>query len=102
VDWTPQILFAVFAVATVVAQGRYMDALARNGGQVAPDSEVGIELRTHPGRLLPVVVSETRRRLRALVTRQSDPALERPRLVACAFIVLAIAAFVWSVIRTVG
>ena len=101
-DWTPQILFAVFAVGTVVAQGRYMDALARSGGQVASDTQVGVELRTHPGRLIPIVASETKRRLSALVTRQPDPALERQRLVAGALVVLAVAMFVWSIVRSLG
>jgi hypothetical protein len=100
VDWTPQILFAVFGVATVIVQGRYIEALARSGGQVASDTEIGVELRAHPGRLIPVVASETSRRLRALLTRQSEPALERQRLIACLFVVLTLAAFIWSIART--
>jgi hypothetical protein len=101
-DWTPQIAFIILAVATVVAERRYFVGLEDAGGAVTSDKDFGADLRANPARLIPIVASETALRLRALAATQSDPGLERRRLIALLCIGLVLVSFVWSVVRALS
>ena len=93
--WVPFAVFILAGVIMAAAQGSYFSDLSRRGHEVTPDSVVAQQLRDHPRSLPGTVVTETARRLRALVTHQTDPQAERRRVLACISVVFVIASFVW-------
>jgi hypothetical protein len=88
------ILFIVGGVVGAVAQQRYFDAIVATGGDVMEHPEFAQRVLDRPARVFQLVASELRVRLRALLTRQADPRLERMRLVALASIGVSLLTFV--------
>jgi hypothetical protein len=94
--WIPFVAFLISGAVAVAAQDRYFSDLAGRGRAVSPDAEVSQRIIDAPRSLPGIVATEAARRLRALVTRQTDPESERRRLLACASVALAIACFIWT------
>ena len=88
------LVFIVAGIAASVAQNRYYQALAKESQTVSSNEEVLDEFLGHPTRMPAANARETKRRLRALVTRQSDAKLERMRREALVAVAFASGAFV--------
>ena len=91
-NWWPLAVFLVASVAATIAQKAYFDALSKRH-DVSADADIAREIGAAPRRLPAIVAGETSRRWKMLLTRQSEPSLERLRLVACAAIGASIVAF---------
>jgi hypothetical protein len=95
----PFVAFVVAGLFMVVSEKLYFQALSDRGLLgVRDDRDWSADVYAKPSRLPWIVASQTRLRLRALVTRQAEPSVERRRLFACASAVAAIAAFAWVVV----
>jgi uncharacterized membrane protein YoaK (UPF0700 family) len=88
------LIFIVAGIAASVAQNRFYQSLAKESQTVASNEEVLDAFLGHPTRMPAANARETKRRLRALVTRQSDAKLERMRREALVAVAFALGAFV--------
>ncbi len=94
-SWVSYVAFVATGIFMVAAESLYYRALTDRGLGIRDDNDVAAEIQSAPERLPWVVAVETSHRLRALVTRQPDPAVERKRLLASVAIALFIGLFVW-------
>jgi hypothetical protein len=90
------VLYFVVGVITALYERAYFGALASKSDSVVSVHDAGEELASNPGSLFRIVPARTGQYLRALVTRQNDPQLERRRLLALGWVVALIALFIFG------
>jgi carboxylesterase type B len=89
-------IFVVTSVFAGFAQSRFHRALLSSGSNVVtPDAQVATAFRNDLPHMPRANARETTRRLKALMSRQADPAAERWRWATLLMTVLSAAAFVW-------
>ena len=93
--WVPFVAYIASFLVAAIAQQRYFNALARQRRDVISDADYADEVLSDPRWLIQLTASQTGSRLRALLRRNADPAVERLRLIACAAIATSIAVFLW-------
>jgi hypothetical protein len=95
--WIALGVYVVSFLAAAMVQQRFFNLLARQRQDVISDANYADRVLSDPRSLIPLTASQTGSRLRALLRRNADPAVERWRLAACVAIAISIAAFVWLI-----
>jgi hypothetical protein len=88
-------VWAVSGISMVILSHKFVESVAASETPgVASRSEISKNIRNSPRRLVPIVVHETFRRLRALVTRHPDRQIEVLRLLTVVAIAATVVSFV--------
>ena len=86
----------VTSLIAAIAQDRFNRALLRSGSNaVTSDAEIAAAFQSDLRRMPRANAIETKRRLSALLSRQTDPSAERWRRLTLVWTVLSVAAFLW-------
>lgn len=94
--WLPTVAFFASGILLILTERAYFNGLASSGSGLHTDLAAGEAIRRNPRDLPRIVVSETRIRLGALWTHQSDPIRERQRYLTLLFAIVTLACFIWA------